>query len=232
MADRSATEEGARVSEVVDSSGDLEASPRATSRWSRLVLRWRRLRSATPWRQVFLIALVGLLLGVVVGRGSVADPVPEAARAIDVSLLPLAMDADGIWTSASGDREAVSEAFVLLRREDDPSLVLDHHDQWLEAYDAMLVQLAGEGMEPAARPVQRHVIASVVLSRDAVEVLGHAATVEDAEHRQDLLTEVGRLRQRSEQLMQSARAALLDLDGQRADVAPLSPLTSFQEGRS
>jgi hypothetical protein len=63
-------------------------------------------------------------------------------------------------------------------------------------------------------------------------VLGHAATVEDAEHRQDLLTEVGRLRQRSEQLMQSARAALLDLDGQRADVAPLSPLTSFQEGRS
>jgi hypothetical protein len=232
MADRPVSEEGAGVREVLDGSDDAEVEPRATSRWSRMVLRWRRFRSATPWGQVVLLTLVGLVIGIVIGRVSVTDPVSEAARAVDGGLLPLAMDAEGIWTSPGSDREAVSEAFVLLRRENDPSLVLENHDDWLQAYDTMLVQLAGEGMDPAARPVQRHVIASVVLSRDAVEVLGHAATVEDPLHRQDLLTEVGRLRQRSEQLMQSARAALLDLDGQRADVAPLNPLTSFQEGRS
>jgi len=221
------------VSEAVDHQDDTAPrSSATTSRWSRLILRWRRFRSAMPWRQVIVVGLAMLLVGVVVGRVSTADPASEAARAIDANLLPLALDADGIWTSGSVDREPVSEAFVLLRREDDPSLVEAHHEQWLQAYDAMLVQLAGEPLDTAARPVQRQFIASVVLSRDAVEVLAHAATVDDPVHRQDLLTEVGRLRQRSEQLMQSARASMLDLDGQRADVSPLGDVTDFLEGRS
>ncbi len=201
-------------------------------RWSRVVLWVRRLRGRQPLGLLLVVALLGLLLGVIVGRVSAPPPTADAARAIDAALLPLALDADGIWTSASDDREPVSEAFVRLRREDDPSLVIAHHEEWQRAYDAVLVQLAGLDMPVPARPVQRQFIAAVTLSRDAVEVLAHAATVEDAQERQDLLIEVGRLRHRSEQLTQSARASMLDLDGRRADVSPLPPLTTFQEGRS
>lgn len=205
---------------------------RTTTGWSRLILRWRRFRGSVNWRPLLLVAVIALLAGVLLGRLAGSDPLPEAAQAIDANLMPLALDADNIWTSASVDRESVSEAFVLLRREDDPSLVVDHEEDWKRAYDAMLVQLAGLDMPTAARPVQRQFIASVALSRDAVEVLGRAAEVEDPTLRQDLLTEAGRLRERSEQLGQSARASLLDLDGQRADVSPLGPLTTFLEGRS
>lgn len=200
--------------------------------WSRLILRWRRFRGAVPWRPVVIVVVVALLIGMVAGRMTTSGPLEEAARAIQGTLLPLALDADGIWTSASDDREPVSEAFVALRRDGDPSLVETHQAEWQGAYDTVLVQLAGLDLPSAARPVQRQFIASVALSRDAVDVLAHAATVEDAELRQDLLTEVGRLRQRSEQLNQSARASMLDLEGQRADVSPLGPLTTFLEGRS
>ena len=205
---------------------------RTTTGWSRLILRWRRFRGAVNWRPLLLVGMAALVAGALLGRLAGSEPLPEAAQAIDANLMPLALDADSIWTSASVDRESVSEAFVLLRREEDPSLVLEYQEDWKQAYDAMLVQLAGLDMPTAARPVQRQFIAAVALSRDAVEVLGRAAEVDDPALRQDLLTEAGRLRERSEQLGQSARASLLDLDGQRADVSPLGPLTSFLEGRS
>ena len=219
------------MSETATEDPDATRGTRTTSGWSRAILRWRRFRGSIPWRPILLVAAIALVVGVLIGRSAGSGPIDEAAQAIDSGLLPLALDTDSIWTSASVDRESVSEAFVQLRREDDPTLVLQHEQAWREAYEAMLVQLAGVDMPTAARPVQRQFIASVALSRDAVEVLAHAARVEDPVQRQDLLTEVGRLRERSEQLSQSARASLLDLEGQRADVTPLGPLTSFQEGR-
>jgi hypothetical protein len=203
---------------------------RTTSRWSLLVLRWRRFRGRLNWGPLLLVALA-VLVGLLFGRTTAPDPTALAAREIDARLLPLALDADGIWTSAGDAREPVSEAFVQFRREGDPSLVEEHHEDWQAAYDAVLVQLAGLPLSPSARPVQRQFIAAIALSRDAIDVLAHAAIVEDEALRQDLLTEVGRLRQRSEQLTQSARASMLDLEGQRADVSPLGPLTSFMEGR-
>lgn len=204
---------------------------RSTSRWARIVLGWRRFRGRTPFALLLAAVACGLVIGVLVGRGTAPAPTVQAARGIQATLLPLALDADGIWTSGSEERPPVSEGVVQLRREDDTGVVLEHHDAWLRAYDAVLVQVAGVDLPPAARAVQRQFIASITLSRDAVEVLAHAATVEDPQARQDLLTEVGRLRQRSEQLAQSARASMLDLDGQRADVSPLGPPTTFQEGR-
>lgn len=219
------------MSEIAAEGHDDTRGTSTTSGWSRLILRWRRFRGSFPWGPILLVAAISLVIGVLIGRSAGSTPIDEAARAIDSGLMPLALDADGIWTSASSDYESVSEAFVQLRREDDPALVLQNEQAWREAYEAMLVQLAGLDMPTAARPVQRQFITSVALSRDAVEVLAHAASVEDPVQRQDLLTEVGRLRERSEQLGQSARASLLDLEGQRADVTPLGPLTSFQEGR-
>lgn len=178
-----------------------------------------------------LAALLALLFGVVIGRTTAPNAGLDARRAVETSVLPIALDADGIWTSSSEDQVAVTDALVALRREGDPRLVEAHLEDWLGAYDAALVRLAAADVPASARPVQRQFITAVTLSRDAVEVLGHAAVVEDEVLRRDLTTEVGRLRTRSEQLTASARASTSDLDGSRTDVAPLPPLRGFDAGR-
>ncbi len=178
------------------------------------------------------VAVVALLLGGLVGRATDPGTGPEARNAVEATVLPVALDADGIWTSSTDGRAAVSDALVSLRRDGDPTLVEDNLEDWLTAYDAAVVRLAAADIPPAARPVQRQLIAAVTLSRDAVEVLGHAAEVEDESHQRDLTTEVGRLRTRSEQLTASARASTSDLDGTRTDVAPLPALRDFLDGRS
>jgi hypothetical protein len=191
---------------------------------ARLMARRRRLGP------LVLAVLLALLVGVTIGRVTAPSAGPDARRAVETSVLPIALDADGIWTSSSEDQVAVNEALIALRREGDPSLIEAHLEGWLAAYDAALVRLAAADVPAAARPVQRQLITAVTLSRDAIEVLGHAATVEDELLRRDLMTEVGRLRTRSEQLTASARASARDLDGARTDVAPLPPLQSFDDG--
>jgi hypothetical protein len=193
----------------------------------------RTLRGVFATRAVAVTAalIVGAVLGTVGARSVADDPMLEARRAIEATLLPLAIDADGVWTSSSDTRRSVSDAFVAFRRDRETALVEAHLDGWLASYDNYLTQLAGEHLTPAARPVQRQLIAGVTLSRDAVEVLGHAAEVQLAGGEpatvEDLLTEVGRLRQRSEQLLQAARAASGDLAGQTVDVGPLDPVLPF-----
>lgn len=210
---------------------DAPSGRRSTSTWSRLLLRWRRLSARLRLGPLVAACLIALLIGVVVGRLSSPGTDAGAAQAIETAVLPLALDADGIWNSASGDRDPVTEGLVALRQDGDAVPVQTWGEAWLASYDGVLLQLAGLDMPATARPVQRQYITAVTLSRDAVEVLRHAAEIDDPDERRDLLTEVGRLRQRSEQLTASARASVLDLDGQRADVSPLPGLTSFQEGR-
>ncbi len=195
------------------------------------LLAWRRLSSR--WRPGLLtLALaLGVLIGLAVGRATAPSAEVDAARVLEELVLPIVIDADSVWTSASDDRAPVAEALVALRRDGDPTLVHESYDEWIQAYDSALLRLAGVDLPATARPVQRQLLGAIALSRDAVEVLGHAADVADATARQDLTTEVGRLRQRSEQLTQSARASISDLTGQRADVAPPGPLTDLREGR-
>ncbi len=211
--------------DVVAPTEDAEPKVRPPGRWRGW---WDRARRFGVVRLV-VVGLLMLALGVAIGRGTTPPGDADARRAIEVSVIPLVLDADGIWTSASDDRPPVSEALVVLRRDGDAGPVLSSLDDWLNAYDAVLVRLAGLDVPPNARPVQRQFITAVTLSRDAVEVLGYAAEVEDDAVRQHLLTEVGRLRQRGEQLTQAARASSLDLDSQRTDVSPLPPLTRFGE---
>lgn len=203
----------------------------ATSSWAGVVLRWRRMAARWPLGPLVFVGAVALVVGLLMGRLGAPQEHVGAAQAIDRAVLPLVLDADGIWNSASGDRAPVAEALVALRRDDDPDVVRRWHEEWLASYDGVLLQLAGLDMPATARPVQRQFITAVTMSRDAVDVLGHAAIVQDPDTRRDLLTEVSRLRQRSEQLTASARASTLDLEGQRADVSPLPRLTSFLEGR-
>ncbi|MEX2549192.1 MAG: hypothetical protein WD638_03110 [Nitriliruptoraceae bacterium] len=194
------------------------------ARWSLQVRRHHLGRLAT-------VAIVAMLLGIGLGRATAPGPEADAQQVIVSSVLPIAFDADGIWTSSSEDRAPVSDALVALRRDGDPTLVREHGDAWVAAYDAAIVRLAAVDAPPTARSVQRQLISAVTLSRDAVEVLAHAAEVEDELLRRDLTTEVGRLRARSEQLTASARASASDLDGTRTDVSPLPPLRGFLDAR-
>lgn len=221
--------EGTNAARPADASPGQGSPParRPGSRSSALRLLARRQRLGI----LVTVAVGALLVGGMIGRTTAAGPEADARRAVEATVLQIALDADGIWTSTTDDRPAVSEGLVQLRGEGDPRLVERHLDEWLTAYDQAMIRLAGEDLPSAARPVQRQLIAGVMLSRDAVEVLGHAARVEDETARIDLTTEVGRLRMRSEQLIQSARASTADLDGSRTDVSPPQELRDFQEGR-
>lgn len=199
--------------------------------WQDRVLVWRRLSSR--WRPgIVVVSLaLGVALGLLIGRQTAPSTDLEAAAAIETRLLPLVLDADGIWTSASGDRPPVAAGLVALRSDQDPTVVRGSIDEWLAAYDSILLRLAGVDVPPAARAVQRQFIAAVTMSRDAVEILGHASSVDDQRMIRDLTTEVGRLRQRSEQMIQSARASVSDLRGQRVDVGPPAPVTPMWGSR-
>lgn len=205
------------------------APPPPASRPDRraIVLLWAR---RVGFARLLVVALVALLVGTIAGRMLASGPDGEAQGAVETTVLPLVVDADGIWTSSSDDRPPVAEALLALR-EGDARLVESSIEDWRDAYDAVLVRLAGLDLPSAARPVQREFITGVTLSRDAMEVLAHAATIDDPDHRRDLVTEASRLRQRSEQVVQGARASTLDLAGERSDVAPLPSLPSFLDGR-
>jgi hypothetical protein len=196
---------------------------------------------ATPTGLAVVALVLGIAIGLVVGELRHDDTYDRARRAVDTALLPLAVDADNIWTSSDA-RPSVSSALLALRADDpDPLLVERHLDEWLDAYDNAIIVIAGLDLPSNARQVQRQVIAGLTLSRDAVEVLGHAAEVSRADdvdgatdqqvQVEELLVEVGRLRQRSEQLLQAARAASGDLVGDdrriRPDVGPLESVTPF-----
>ncbi len=206
------------------SGGSRPPRPSLLERWSLQVRRHHLGRLATA-------AVLGLLFGLALGRATAPGPEADAQHAIESAVLPIAFDADGIWTSSSEDRAPVSDALVALRRDGDPALVREHEAAWLAAYDTAIVRLTAADVPATARPVQRQLISAVTLSRDAVEVLAHAAEVEDEVLRRDLTTEVGRLRSRSEQLTASARASASDLDGSRTDVSPLPQLRGFFDAR-
>jgi hypothetical protein len=203
----------------------------STPRWRRQVDRWRVQARRGHLGRLAVVALVAVFVGVGIGRVTAPDPGAASRQEVERSVLLIALEADGIWTSTSDEQAAVSDGLVALRRDEDPSIVADNLDGWLTSYDAAVVRIAGVDLSGPGRPIQRQLITALTLSRDAVEVLGHAATVDDEVLRLDLTTEVGRLRSRSEQLIQSARASTAEMDGGRTDVSPLPALREFLDGR-
>jgi hypothetical protein len=203
----------------------------APPRWRRQVDRWRVQARRGHIGRIIVVAVVAVFVGVGIGRVTAPDPGAASRSAVERSVLLIALEADGIWTSTSEGQAAVSDGLVALRRDGDPRIVEENLDAWLTSYDAAVVRIAGVDLSGPGRPIQRQLITALTLSRDAVEVLGHAATVDDEVLRLDLTTEVGRLRSRSEQLIQSARASTAEMDGGRTDVSPLPPLRDFLDGR-
>jgi hypothetical protein len=189
--------------------------------------RWRYRARRARLGSTLTLVVATLVIGIAIGRWTAPPQATAAQRLLEDRVVPLALDADGIWTSASDGARPVSHALVALQRDEDPSMVLEDADAWLAAYDEVLGRVAGLHLPPEARPVQRQFIAAITLSRDAVEVLHRAAQVEDPGRRQGLLTEVGRLRTRGEQLTQTARASVLDVSGHGGRVTRLPELPEF-----
>jgi hypothetical protein len=207
-------------------------SSRDTSEGSSRFLRWRRWRYRARRARVgstTALVIATLVIGIAIGRWTAPPDDTGARRMLEEQVMPLALDADGIWTSASDGATPVSAALVALQQHEDPTEVLGSAENWLAAYDEMLTGIASLELPPEARPVQRQFIAAVTLSRDAVEVLRRAALVEDPGRRQGLLTEVGRLRVRGEQLTQTARASILDVSGHDGEVTRLPDLPEFPD---
>lgn len=185
----------------------------------------RALERRRPW--FLAIATVGaLVLGLVVGRAAAPDRGAASRAAIEGSVLTLALDADAIWTSGAEGTPPVADGVAALVAGD-PTAVREHGVAWVAAHDSVLVRLAGVDLPSEARPVQRQLVAAVTLSRDAVEVLQRAADVPVGGGRDDLLLEVVRLRQRSEELLLAARASVDDLAGARRRVTLLPAVPGF-----
>ncbi|MFA9428719.1 hypothetical protein [Egicoccus sp. AB-alg2] len=203
--------------------GEMDNS--TAMRLRRAIYRARRARLG----RALAITALALIAGFLLGRETAPDSGEDIRIQLEQQALPLVFDADGIWTSGAGDRPSVSEALVALQRDEDPSLVAASSDSWLAAYDNVLARVAAIDVAPEGRPVQRQFVNGITLSRDAVVVLTRAAEIDDPDRRAGLLTEVARLRVRGEQIVQSARAGIMDLDGGRGDVSPLPELPDFPE---
>lgn len=203
--------------------GTDELGDSTAMRLRRVVYRARR--AGIGW--ALLLVVLALVAGFLLGRQASEAPTAAVAGQLEQQLLPLVLDADGIWTSAGRDEPSVSEAMVVLQREGDATIVTDYGDYWHDAYDTLLDRIAAVEIDPIGRPIQRQFVNGVTLSGDAVELLQRAAAIEDPERRAALLVEVGRLRMRGEQIVQSARAGLADLDGDGGSVSRLPDLPGF-----
>lgn len=203
-----------------------EAGGARVSIWHRAVVRARRMQLA----RLSVVGATMLLLGLAMGRWSVPEADPDLRASVEQQVQPLALEADAIWTSSVvEDRPSVAEGVQMVRRGRRLDEVHEWSLDWLAAYDSLLVQLIGLDLAAEARPVQRHFVSAVTLSRDAVDVLRQATEVDDPATRQALVGEALRLRLRAEHLSQSARAAVRDLGGGEGEVARLPELPGIED---
>lgn len=176
--------------------------------------------------------VMALLLGVVIGRLSV----PRDDRSVGIAVLereivPRSVDADSLWTGGTSSVPAIGEHLSALRRDESTDGVLDHATAWQDAYVAILQRMVGVDVPAPARPVQRQFVLGVTLSKDALELLVEAARTDDPALRRELSGEALRLRTRSEQVTQTARASLVDLQGGGSGVSVPGDLPSFADLR-
>lgn len=196
-------------SEAAESAGPAVPAP-SVSQSMQLKLRRVTSSALVP---VVAAAVVALVLGLVAGRATAPMVDRAAVEVVASEVVTLAVDADALWTAGANDLPAVGDQVQELRRTGDPSAVTPYVDGWLEGYDSLLRRIVGVDVPPAARPAQRQFVIALTLNRDAVELLGSAAAVDDPARRHDLTSEALRLRIRAEEVTQTAHASLRDLDG-------------------
>lgn len=161
------------------------------------------------------VAVAALVLGLLAGRATAPTVDATAVDVVAREVVPLAVDADALWTAGAHDLPAVGDQVQELRRTGDASAVTPYVEGWLEAYDSLLRRIVGVEVPPSARPAQRQFVVALTLNRDAVVLLGTAAEADDPALLRDLSSEALRLRIRAEEVTQTAHASLRDLGGGR-----------------
>lgn len=180
---------------------------------------WRRTPAIVTY--VVIAVLVGLGIGASLFGGS---PNEEAAEVITAQIVPLANEANAVWTVGTAERPAVAEFVGQATLSDDVSAIVANHDSWLAAVDDVTGRLEGVAVPAEAAGVHALYLDSVHLTRQAIEVLGAAAAHEGVA-RNELLTEAQRLRAMSETVLDQATRALVGLQGGDAGLpsAPILP---------
>jgi hypothetical protein len=183
-----------------------------------------------PWRVAALV-LLAVGLGTFLGGFRQGDDGVAAAAELERLLVPLLGELDATWSTGRDGRPPIAGALDVLRRGVERPSDGDI-EAWLQTHDNLVLRLAGLDLRPEGRAVQRQAIASVTLSRDAVEVLARASAYNEGVTRSQLVIEATRLRIRSEQQMLAVRASVDDLAGLRRRVTPLAPLPGFAAATS
>lgn len=174
-----------------------------------------RRRKGPPYRRWWAIAAyvaAALLIGLGAGLSLRPDPLADALDVVRGEVLPVGFQADSAWTLGTGGNPAISEGLTSLTTQNDPAVVQQNSQAWLDAYDEAVTTLTGLRDLPAPAAAITGLLSQFVqTSRDAVEVLAVAAD-EEGDLRATLLTEVRRLRGRAQALLQEARAAVRRLE--------------------
>jgi hypothetical protein len=176
-------------------------------------------------RRIAALLSVVFLLGASTGLLRTDDAAERAAATIEVRLLPLLGELDALWVSGRDGRLPIAEALTVLRDDGAPPSPEDIA-AWLATHDNLLLRAAGVDLSAEGRAVQRHVLTAITVSRDAVEVLGRAASFVPGPARTELLVQVVRMRLRSEQMTLTIIASVDDLRGERRRVVPPPALPS------
>lgn len=186
--------------------------PPPPTRSESIQLRWRAARSSALLPMTAAV-VAALLLGGLVGRATAPTVDDTGLASLERQVLPLVVDADAVWTVGIDGAPGVGRQLQAFRAEGDVDALDPHIGTWLEAHDTVLRRIVGIEVPASVRPIQRQFVAAVTLSRDAVELVAEAADTSDPAVQRDLSSEAVRLRIRSEQLTQSAQAAVTDLRG-------------------
>lgn len=153
-------------------------------------------------------ALVFVLIGLVVGNATSPDEL--AVPDDDVSaLLFLSDQVDGVWVRGAGGTAPVEEGIAALE-EGDPSVVEANLVTWGRSIDA-IVQGYDSSVDvvPAAEGPRRLLVEAARMTREAIDTVGAAATLE-GQARALTLDSARRLRLRAQQLDVDARELLQD----------------------
>lgn len=178
---------------------------------------WRRTPAIVAY--AVIAALIGLGIGASLYGGS---PNEAAAEVITAEVVPLANEANAIWTVGTAERPAVADVVGQATLVDEVTPIIDNHAAWLAAIDDVSGRLEAVAVPGEATGILSLYLDAVHLTRQAIEVLGAAAAHEGVA-RNELLTEAGRLRAMAETVLDQATRALVGLQGGEAG-APSAPI--------
>lgn len=182
-----------------------------------------------PWyrRAAFVVptaAIVAALVGLWVGRATAPDELAVPAAEAE-SLIFIADRGELIWTAGTPGGVPSVQAGIDALADGDTAVVTENLDTWLQSFEAIAQGYETTAIVGAAADGPRLLLLeAATVTREAVEALGAAATLE-GEPRALMLDTVRRLRLRAQSLDRDGRLLLRE---RAADVSVIVPDVATQ----